>query len=72
MDALNPSTALLIKLGSLARHAEELLLPGAHEFDAEAIKSLLADSEVVEWMKAADALALLPVPRAENGQPGLA
>jgi hypothetical protein len=62
-DALHPSVTALVKLGSIARHAEELLSPDAHEFDAAAIRSLLADPEVVEWMASADALSLLPVGR---------
>jgi hypothetical protein len=68
MNVLQPSTALLVKLGSIARHAEELLSPGAHPFDADAIRSLLADPEVREWFEAADALALIPVARAVNRQ----
>lgn len=54
---------LLLKLGSIARHAEEYFGPTSSEVDRGAIESLLADPEVVEWMKAADASALLPVKR---------
>lgn len=66
MDALNPDAATLIALGSVARHAEELLSPGGHAFDREAIKGLLEQPNVQEWMKAADALALLPVKRTDR------
>lgn len=54
---------LAVKLGSIARHADELLSPGGHEADANAIRSLLTDPEVAEWMAHADSMALLPVKR---------
>jgi hypothetical protein len=63
MDALNPGASLLMKLGSIARHVEEMLSPGGHYFDRNALETLLSDPEVKEWMAAADALALLPVKR---------
>jgi hypothetical protein len=63
MDALKPPATVLIKLGSIARHVEEMLSPTGHSFDRSALDSLLADPEVREWMVAADALALLPVKR---------
>lgn len=63
MDALNPSLTVIIKLGSIARHAEEVISPGVHPLDAVAIQGLLEDPEVVEWMADADKLALLPVMR---------
>jgi hypothetical protein len=63
MDALSPPATVLIKLGSIARHVEELLSPEGHSFDRAALDALLADPEVTEWMQAADALALLPVRR---------
>ena len=56
-------TSLVIKLGSIARHAEEFLEPGGHEADITAIQGLLADPEVKTWMEKADKLALLPVKR---------
>jgi hypothetical protein len=52
-----------VKLGSIARHVEELVGPAPHVVDKHAIEALLGDPEVVEWMKAADNMALLPVPR---------
>lgn len=63
MDALKPPVTVLIKLGSIARHADEAASPRGHPADAAAIRSLLDDPEVREWMTAADALALLPVKR---------
>lgn len=58
-----PSMSLLVKLGSIMIHAEEALSPKGHYFDAEAVRSLLADPEVVEWRQAMDAAALLPKKR---------
>lgn len=57
---LNPTTSLLVKLGSIAVHADELLSPDAHPMDQVALKSLLGDPEIVEWLKRMDEAALLP------------
>lgn len=59
-DPLKPSAALLCKLGSIAVHFEEMTGPKGHSFDVEAMKSLLSDPEVREWLKAMDKLALIP------------
>lgn len=61
--ALNPSFAMLVKLGSIVRHAEEFISPSGHSADQAAIKALLRDPDVIAWMGAADAMALLPVKR---------
>lgn len=53
----------LIKLGSIARHADEMLGPNGHPFDAETIRSLLTDPDVVEVMAALDRSSLLPSKR---------
>ena len=60
---LEPSARLLSKLGSIIVHADELVSPRGHAFDREAMRGLLSDSEVVEWLKMMDRLALLPVRR---------
>ena len=65
-NPMEPPATLLVKLGSALVHASELLSPGGHEFDRAAFESLLADDEVVAWVAAMDALALLPKKRAEN------
>lgn len=62
-DPLKPDAATLVKLGSIAVHAEELLEPGAHPFDVEALKGLLSDPAVTAWREQMDAMALLPVKR---------
>jgi hypothetical protein len=67
-DPMKPSAALLVKLGSIAVHADELTdnTPNAirgHGHDAATIKSLMSDPEIVEWMKAMRARAFLPVKR---------
>lgn len=60
---LYPTATLLVKLGSLIVHYEELTSPGGHPFDREAIDSLLADKDVIEWRAAMDELGMLPVKR---------
>ena len=60
---LKPSPALLCKLGSIVVHADEGLGPHGHEFDITALKQLLADQEVNEWLAAMNAMAMLPVKR---------
>lgn len=63
IDPRHPSIALLCKLGSIMVHAEELVSSDGHAFDREAMRTLTFDPEVVEWRKAMDAMALLPVKR---------
>lgn len=60
---LAPPVTTLIKLGSLAVHADELLSPSGHEIDASAVKGLLADPEVRAWLGEMDKMAFLPVKR---------
>ena len=62
-DPLEPGLTLLVKLGSIAVHADEGLGSKGHVFDLRALSSILSDPEVVEWLAAMDALALLPVRR---------
>lgn len=58
-----PEFGLLVKLGSIVRHAEEAASDEGHPFDTIAVKTLLEDPDVVEWMAAMDRLGLLPVKR---------
>ena len=58
-----PITSLVVKLASLARHAEELLEGSGHSLDVEAIRGLVSDPEVQEAFSYLDGLALLPVKR---------
>lgn len=60
-DPLKPGLSLLSKLGSIAVHAEEFLSPKGHEFDLVALRSLIEDVEVKQWMK--DMKVYLPVKR---------
>lgn len=50
-DPLKPSVALLAKLGSITTHFEELLSSKGHPFDRYALKTLLDDPEVKDWIK---------------------
>ncbi len=60
---LNPSINLLVKLGSIAVHVDEMLSPDGHNFDRVAIEQLLKDPEVKDWIKQMTAAAMLPVKR---------
>lgn len=60
---LTPSATLLVKLGSLAVHVDELLSPSGHAVDRSAIEGILADAEVRDWLRDMNGLALLPVKR---------
>jgi len=60
---LTPPIPLLVKLGSIAVHVDEMLSVHGHEFDKVALQQLLADAEVKEWIAAMTKLAMLPVKR---------
>ena len=62
-DPLKPDVALLCKLGSIARHAQELTSKDGHAFDRIALLDVLKDRAVTEWLASMDAMALLPVMR---------
>ena len=49
-NPLKPSLTLLMKLGSIAVHADEFLSSDGHEFDKAALDSLLQDPKVKEWI----------------------
>lgn len=59
-DPLKPSAGVLVKLGSLAVHIEEMMSPQGHTFDRAAIQTLLDDQELRAWLKEMDKLAFLP------------
>lgn len=62
-EVFKPSMALLVKLGSIAVHTEEMLSEKGHEYDRAAIQTLLDDTEVKLWIKEMTKLAMLPVKR---------
>ena len=62
-DPLKASPTLLIKLGSMVVHYEEMLSKKGHEFDRHALDGLYADDEVKEWFAAMNKMAFLPVKR---------
>ncbi len=63
---LTPSLAM--KLGSLAVHADEATGPHGHQFDMSAIRTLVEDSEVSEWLDDFGT-GLLPVKRDTTQEP---
>lgn len=62
-NPLNPPVSLLVKIGSIAVHAEEILSPNGHEFDRHALKTLFDDAEVKDWIAQMNAMTMLPVKR---------
>lgn len=62
-DVLNPKASLLIKLGSLIVHYQELNSSNGHPLDKAAIDSIESDNDVREWLKTMDELALTPKKR---------
>lgn len=60
---MNPSPALLVKLGSIIVHFDEFTSLGGHEYDLHAARQLLADPEVAEWIAAMTKAAMLPQKR---------
>jgi hypothetical protein len=55
-DIIEPSLSLLCKLGSIIVHADEAtkpcdLMSVAHHFDIIALRTLLDDPEVKDWIK---------------------
>jgi hypothetical protein len=64
---LAPELTLLVKLGSIAVHTDEMLSSDGHVFDRVALQSLLTDPEVVAWLKKMDAAAM--VPKRRKAQP---
>lgn len=50
LKCLAPDPGLLCKLASIAAHAAEAIGPKGHEFDVIALRQLLADGNVKEWL----------------------
>jgi hypothetical protein len=63
-ECLKPNATILIKLGSIYVHTKEGLdNKKGHPFDILALKQLLEDEELKEWIKQMDNLALIPKER---------
>lgn len=62
MKILEPSARLLVKLGSLIVHYQEIR-SDPHEFDVAAIATLESDPDVVEWIAQMTKEGFLPVKR---------
>lgn len=63
LGPLKPSPALLIKLGSMVVHYEEMLSGQGHQFDKRALDTLTNDPEVRAWFADMIKMAFLPVKR---------
>ncbi len=62
-DPLRPDMGLLIKLGSIAVHADEFTSLGGHEVDQLALRQGLDDPDVKAWLAKMTEMALVPVKR---------
>ena len=67
MSEQTVTLTLLVKLASIAVHADEATSPGGHAYDVAALRSLLADPEVVAALIAMDSQGLLPAKRVAGG-----
>lgn len=65
-DPLYPALTLLVKLGSIAVHADEAFSADGHPLDRIAIADLLRDPEVATWVRQMDAMAFLPKKRRDR------
>lgn len=66
-DPLKPEVSLLVKLGSIVVHVEEMESPDGHHLDKAALKTVLEDEEVKAWLEQMDAMALIPKKRNPDG-----
>jgi hypothetical protein len=55
--------SLAAKLASIVVHADEWSSPDGHPFDASAMRSLIADREVVDWVNKLTKAGLAPAKR---------
>lgn len=65
-DVLSPGLTLLAKLSAIVVHTEEWLSDHRHENDLTALRAVLSDTEVQEWMQGMTKLALAPLKRKER------
>jgi hypothetical protein len=65
VDVHAPPIALLAKIGSILARVEEGAGEGGGAFDWPALRSLLADREVQDWLAGMRDAGLLPKPSAE-------
>lgn len=63
INVLAPSPAVLCKLGSIIVHVEEGAGQDGHAFDWVAVRQLMADPEVQDWLSGMGKMAMLPVKR---------
>lgn len=62
-NPLSPSPSLLIKLGSVIVHQEEMMSAKGHHFDKHALETVRNDPEVVAWLSEMTKQGMLPVKR---------
>jgi hypothetical protein len=63
LDEVTPGLSTLVKLGSIIVHVDEMLSEKGHSFDEAALKSLLNDPDIKNWLHKMDGFALIPSKR---------
>ncbi len=64
MNPLKPDPRLLVTLGSIVVHTEEMLdTKKGHVFDLETLQAMLNSKEIQEWLAEMNKMALIPVKR---------
>lgn len=58
-----PDLTTLVKLGSIVVHADEATGPNGHPYDVVALRDLLNDPEVMDWIQDMRRLGFMPVKR---------
>lgn len=51
MAKVQVELSLLVKLGSIAVHADEMISPDGREVDKHTLRNLLDDADVVKWIE---------------------
>lgn len=69
VDSYAPPVSLLAKLASIVVHVDEGADSGGHQYDWIALRSLLADGEVQQWVESMTAKGLAPAKRAGAPRP---
>ena len=60
-ETLNLNVTLLFKIGGAILHAEQMLLPGRHDIDRQALALILTDPEVRAWLNELGMMTLPPI-----------
>lgn len=60
---MKPELAILVKLGSIAVHVEEMMSPDGHGADKISLEALLDEPDLKAWIEQMDKIGLMPKKR---------